>query len=138
MNDEFMASETAWPGLWSSNLLHKVVKGNESRLSAQGRSFGLSECGVACVPFPTKRPGTAYCPTCFPKWPREVEPEFDEVLPPLPKRIPQQVPPRRPFRSDPDSPWFNSFEQADEVSPMRRREVVASVAIVPEHLFRRG
>jgi hypothetical protein len=137
MSDDFIASEAAWPGLWVGNVLHKVAGGNEERLYAGGRSFGLSECGVACVRYASKRPGATYCPVCFPEWPREIGREFDEVLPRLPKRIPQQVPRPRPSRSNPDSPWFKSFEE-DEVSPMRRRGAAASVAIVPEEQFRRG
>lgn len=42
--------DLAWRGLFNSDA-HRVRPANASRLVAQGRSFALSECGVACVPF---------------------------------------------------------------------------------------
>lgn len=60
-------SELAWPGVFSRHLVHKVRLCNTSRLRAQGRVFGLAECGAACVPVaPTS--GRVRCPTCWP-WP---------------------------------------------------------------------
>lgn len=60
-------SELAWPGVFSRHFVHKVRPCNASKLRAQGRVFGLAECGAACVPVaPTS--GRVRCPTCWP-WP---------------------------------------------------------------------
>ncbi|MEV5301177.1 hypothetical protein [Amycolatopsis methanolica] len=52
----------AWLGVWN-RYRHVVLAGNTTRLTARGRSFGLAECGVACVPMPvaSTRP---WCRAC--------------------------------------------------------------------------
>ncbi len=52
-----------WLGVWN-RYRHVVRAGNTTRLTARGRSFGLAECGVACVPVPvaSNRP---WCRACM-------------------------------------------------------------------------
>lgn len=103
------AEYRAWPGVWSGSVLHQVAPDNMQRLKAQGRVFGLAECGAACVPAsPVRGPSRAYCTVCWPS--QKTAPE--QQLPPLPKRVPGFVPPRQAPRSNPNSPWFTSHDVA--------------------------
>lgn len=99
----------AWPGVWSGTVLHQVAPDNMRRLKAQGRVFGLAECGAACVPAsPVRGPARAYCPVCWLN--QKVVQEAQ--LPSLPKRVPGFVPPRQSARSNPSSPWFTTHDVA--------------------------
>jgi hypothetical protein len=115
-----MAAAPGWPGLFNTAVLHRVASGNEHTLrTASGQTYGLSDCGVACLPPPRVETGRRWCPVCWPDGPHDSgsgceprpgpepdpKPELEPVLPPLPKRGPGFVPPL-PQRSSPASGWF--------------------------------
>jgi hypothetical protein len=109
MKPDAASPSATWPGVWSGRVLHQVAPDNMRRLKAQGRVFGLAECGAACVPAsPVRGPSRTYCTTC---WPNQKTAQ-EAQLPSLPKRVPGFVPPRQPARSNPHSPWFTAHDVA--------------------------
>lgn len=112
-----------WPGLFSVLVLHRIAPGNRARVQAEGRRFGLADCGAACVPVPRGHQlpvslGWIYCGKCWPSWPHEdAKPESpyaqeNLTLPALPRREPgaslREL--EQPIRGDQNTPWFSTVD----------------------------
>ena len=98
-----VARAAGWPGLFNSTSMHRVTSGNEDALqTASGQTYGLSECGVACLPPPQVETGRHWCPTCWPNGPTVSGSGPDPRPGPEPD-------PRKPVvspKSHPDNSWF--------------------------------